>query len=90
MLDVKALIEILKKAVDELLTPIGNLNLKDIIIANQSLTDDNSGLLSPVALKLNGLEMGTLNISVDHNEDSIIPVLRLRQSSNKIKAYSGP
>jgi hypothetical protein len=78
MLDVKILIEVFKEAVNKLLILINNLNFKDIIIINQSLTDNNSGLFSPAAFKLNRLEMGTFSIDVDYNEDSVVFILHLK------------
>jgi hypothetical protein len=76
--NVKTLIEIFKEAVNELLAPIGNLDFKDIVISNKSLTDNNSGFFSLIALKSNRLKVSTLNISVNHNQNSIMPALSFR------------
>jgi hypothetical protein len=67
VLNIKTPIEIFKEAVNELLAPIGDLDLKNTIIPNKPLTDNGSGLLSSIAFKSNRLKVSMLNISVDYN-----------------------
>jgi hypothetical protein len=67
ILNIKTLIKILKKAVNELLTLIDNLDFKDTVIPNEPLADNDGGLFSLIALKLNRLKISTFNINVDYN-----------------------
>jgi hypothetical protein len=78
VLDIKTLIEMLREAVNELLAPVGNLDFRDTVILNKSLADNGGGLFSLIALKPNGLEMSTLNIGVDYNQNSVVPALSFR------------
>jgi hypothetical protein len=65
--NIKTLIKIFKEAVNKLLAPIGDLDFKNIIILNEPLADNGSGLFSLIVFKLNRLEVSTFNISVSYN-----------------------
>jgi hypothetical protein len=88
VLNVKILIEMLREVVNELLAPVSNLDLKDTVIPNKPLADNDSSLFSLIALKPNGFKISTFSISVDYNQNNIIPALDFRQSRDEIKAYS--
>jgi hypothetical protein len=78
VLNVKTPIKIFKKAVNKLLVPINDLDFEDIIILNKPLIDNNSGLFSFIALKSNRLKVSIFNISVNCNQNNIIPAFSFK------------
>jgi hypothetical protein len=76
--NIKTLIKIFKEAVNELLALISNLDFKNTVILNKLLADNGGGFFSFIVFKLNRLEVSTLSISVDYNQNSVVPVFSFR------------
>ncbi len=77
----------LSKLIHELYALISNSNLKDIVIINQTLANNNSGFLNSYILLTNHLKISTLNIDINHNQNNIILSLNYRKLDDKVQAY---
>jgi hypothetical protein len=78
VLNIKTLTEVLRNAINKLLAPISNLYFRDTVVIYKLLTDNNSSLLSSIALKIHGLKISAFNIGVNYNKNSIMLTLSLR------------